>query len=130
LKLAPLLAQFLFFHKRLDLPGIGTFLLETSFMEEADNKQARPSGQADITFESNPFVKETPDLVQYIASQTGKIRALAAADLDSHVSLIQQFVNIGKPFLLEGIGSLVKIRSGEYAFSSGETLPEKMSTYT
>ena len=130
MKLAPLLAQFLYSHKRLDLPGIGTFLLETSLMEEADSKQGRSSRQADITFESNPLLKEAPDLIQYISSQTGKIRALAAADLDSHLSLIQQFVNIGKPFLLEGIGSLVKIRSGEYAFSSGEILPEKMSTYT
>jgi len=130
LKLAPLLAQFLYSHKRLDLPGIGTFLLETSFIEEVDSKQARSPRPANITFESNPLLKEVPDLIQYISSQTGKIRALAAADLDSHLSLIQQFVNIGKPFLLEGIGSLVKIRSGEFAFSSGEILPEKMSTYT
>jgi len=130
LKLAPLLAQFLYSHKRLDLPGIGTFLLDAPVFEEPDSKQGKSAKQGDISFESNPSLKETPDLVQYIASQTGKIKALAAADLDSHLSLVQQFLNIGKPFLLEGIGSLVKIRSGEFAFSSGEILPEKMKAYT
>lgn len=130
MKLAPLLAQFLYSHKRLDLPGIGHFLLSDIGYEDTDSKQAKISKTVDITFENDPSLKETPDLVQYISSQTGKIKALAAADLDSHLSLIQQFLNIGKPFLLEGIGSLVKIRSGEYAFSSGDILPEKMKDYT
>lgn len=130
MKLAPLLAQYLYSHKRLDLPGIGTFLLSDMGYEEPDGKQSKTSKPGDISFESDPYLKETPDLVQYISSQTGKIKALAAADLDSHLSLVQQFLNIGKPFLLEGIGSLVKIKSGEYAFSSGDMLSEKLKDYT
>ncbi len=130
MKLAPLLAQFLYSHKRLDLPGIGTFLLTGPVIEEPDNKQGKSLRPPDISFESNHYLKDAPDLIQYICSQTGKIRALAAADLDSHLSNVQQFLNIGKPFLLEGIGSLVKIQSGEYAFSSGDILSEKFKDYT
>jgi len=131
LKLAPLLSQYLYTHKRLDLPGIGSFLLRSTIVDEPDNnKQGKSIRPEDIHFDNNPGLKETPDLIQFIAAQTGKIKALAAADLDSHLSIIQQFLNIGKPFLLEGIGSLVKIKSGEYAFSSGDILPEKLKDYT
>jgi len=131
LKLAPLLSQYLYTHKRLDLPGIGSFLLHSTIVDEPDNnKQGKSIRPEDIHFDNNPGLKEAPDLIQFIAAQTGKIKALAAADLDSHLSIIQQFLNIGKPFLLEGIGSLVKIKSGEYAFSSGNILPEKLKDYT
>lgn len=131
MKLAPLLAQFLYTHKRLDLPGIGSFVLHSTDVDEPDNnKQGKPIRPEDIHFDNNPGLKEAPDLIQFIAGQTGKIKALAAADLDSHLSIIQQFLNIGKPFLLEGIGSLVKIKSGEYAFSSGDVLSEKLKDYT
>ncbi|MEK7225799.1 MAG: hypothetical protein AAB221_08960, partial [Bacteroidota bacterium] len=112
MKLAPLLAQYLYTHKRLDLPGIGSFVLHSTDVDEPDNnKQGKPIRPEDIHFDNNPGLKEAPDLIQFIAGQTGKIKALAAADLDSHLSIIQQFLNIGKPFLLEGIGSLVKIKS-------------------
>ncbi len=127
MKLAPLLAQFLFSNKRLDLPGIGVFTLDGPLPVETDSKTPRNPG---IRFENDQTVKDSPDLIQYISSQTGKIKALATADLESHLGTIQQFLNIGKPFLLEGIGSLVKIRSGEYAFSSGEILSEKFNSYT
>ena len=113
LKVAPLLAEFLLANKRLDLPGIGSFLMGGG--EQPDQ----------ASFESNPGVKESPELIAYIAGQTGKIRALAAADLDSHLENARQFLNIGKPFLFEGIGSLVKQRSGQYSFTPGEPVVEK-----
>ena len=57
-----------------------------------------------VRFESKPFLKDTPDLIAFIAEKTGKMRALAAADLDSHLVLAEEFLNIGKPFAFEGIG--------------------------
>lgn len=123
MKLAPLLAQYLYTHKRLDLPGFGTFLLDPSvIIEPENNKQNKPAILEGVSFENNPAIKETPGLIEYISTHTGKIKALAAADLDSHLGLALQFLNIGKPFLLEGIGNLVKIRSGEFAFTSGQVI--------
>jgi len=131
LKLAPLLAQYLYTHKRLDLPGIGSFLLDPSVNIEPEiNKQGKVVNPEGISFENNTAIKETPDLIQFIATQTGNIKALAAADLDSHLGLALQFMNIGKPFLFEGIGSLVKTQSREFAFTSGLIMPESMKEYS
>jgi len=83
-----------------------------------------------ISFENDPSIKETKGLVDFISSQTGKMKALATADLDSYLELAQQFLNIGKPFLVEGVGSLVKIKSGQFAFTSGDIMPEKLKEYS
>ncbi|MDZ4793978.1 MAG: hypothetical protein SGI83_06840 [Bacteroidota bacterium] len=127
MKLAPLLAQYLYTHKRLDLPGFGTFLLDPSvILEPESNKQNKPAILEGVSFENNPTIKETPGLIEYISLHTGKLKALAAADLDSHLGLALQFLNIGKPFLLEGIGNLVKVRSGEFTFTSGQVMPSTL----
>ncbi|MBC7875019.1 MAG: hypothetical protein H7Y01_13535 [Ferruginibacter sp.] len=131
MKIAPLLAKFLYIHKRMDLPGLGTFLLDPSVtIEPESSKHAKPVNLEGVSFESKPSLKESPELIQFISSQTGKIKALAAADLDSHLGLAQQFLNIGKPFLFEGIGSMVKIQSGEFAFTSGLVMPALMKDYS
>ncbi|HEX5652886.1 MAG TPA: hypothetical protein VFX58_07425 [Chitinophagaceae bacterium] len=127
MKLAPLLAQFLYSHKRLDLTGIGSFMLDSSVsIDSEDVKQQKNPAAGGIHFQNNPSIKGSPELVSFISSQTGKMKALAEADLNSHLELIRQFLNIGKPFLLEGIGSLVKIRSGQFDFTAGELSAEKL----
>lgn len=130
MKLAPLLVQYLHLHKRLDLPGIGTFILpEPDYTDTETHKHDKQAGLVHVSFESNPSVKQSPDLVQFIADQTGKIKALAAADLESHLAQAQQFLNIGNPFLFEGIGNLVKIRSGEYSLTPVPGMQEKIKEY-
>jgi hypothetical protein len=125
LKLALLLAQYLYSNKKLDLPGIGTFHLDPSVVidpESDKNHKAEPiSG---IRFDYNSSIKENTELTDYIAAKSGKIKALAAADLDSHLWLGQQFLNIGKPFVLEGIGQLTKTQAGALDFSAGILQPE------
>jgi hypothetical protein len=127
LKLALLLAQYLYANKKLDLPGIGTFHLDPSVVidpETDKNHKAEPL--RGIRFDYNNSIKENPELTDYIAAKSGKIKALAAADLDSHLWLGQQFLNIGKPFVLEGIGQLTKTQSGILDFSAGAIQPEVM----
>ena len=115
----------------MDLPGLGTFVLDPSVTIEPDTgKHSKPVNLEGASFESNTSIKESNELIQFISSQTGKIRALAAADLDSHLGLAQQFLNIGKPFLFEGIGSMVKLQSGGFAFTSGLALPALMKDYS
>lgn len=123
MKLATLLAQYLYINKRLDLPGLGSFLLDPSTnIEQETGKQNKAANLEGVSFESNTSVKQTADIIQFISSQTGKIKALAAADLDSHLGLALQFLNIGKPFLFEGIGTLTKIKSGEFSFIPGQAI--------
>lgn len=116
MKLATLLTQYLYNNQRLDLPGIGSFLLDKSAMDALENSKQRSAVLEGISFESKPSLTESPDLIAFISAQTGKMKALASADLDSHVQLALQFLNIGKPFTFEGIGTLVKVKQKEFEF--------------
>lgn len=118
MKIVSLLAEFFYTKKRLDLPGIGSFIID-----ECDDT-SEPAKRT-ISFVSNTGLKESPELVNYIASGSGKIKALAAADLESHLELARQFLNIGKPFLFEGIGTLTRMQNGQYQFTAGTPTPER-----
>ncbi len=116
MKITSLLTQYLYNHHRLDLPGIGTFLLDPSAINALENSKQRSAVLEGISFENNPNLKESPELVAYISAQTGKMKPLAAADLESYIEVAQQFLNIGKPFTFEGIGTLVKVNLKECEF--------------
>ena len=122
MKLAPLLAQYLYQEKKLSLAGIGTFLLDPSARTNPDALYASEG----VSFQYNASVKEDESLVTYISTHTGKMMALASSDLASYIELARQFLNIGKPFQLEGIGTLVKNKSGELEFTAGHLLVDKM----
>ncbi len=126
MKLASLLVQYLISHKRLDLTGIGTFILNQP--DNPDNehyKNEKKTSLDDVSFESNVSIKQNPELVQFIAEQTGKIKALASADLESYLSQARQFLNIGNPFLFEGIGLLEKRSSGEFILKQEPGITER-----
>ncbi len=128
MKLTHLLAQFLYTNKRLDLQGIGTFFMEGYVEIDTDkNKSGKLVNAEGISFQYNPKAKEDKELIAFLSTHTGKIKALMSADLNSHLDLAQEFLNIGKPFLFDGIGSLVKLQTGEYSFSPGHLLTEKLS---
>jgi len=102
LKLSPLLAQFLSNNKQLNLSNIGRFSLDDS---------------GNVSFEQDTSVREDPELIRFIAEQTGKMKSLVSADLDSSLELARQFLNIGKPYLFEGIGTLSKNKTGNFDFA-------------
>lgn len=126
MKLAPLLAEFLYTHRKLDLPGIGSFLLDEHVHPDLEQiKAGKETISEGISFQANPGIREAPELVDFISAATGKIRALAAADLNSNLESARQFLNIGKPFLFDGIGSLSKLQNGQYEFKPGAPVVEK-----
>lgn len=110
MKLSSLLAQFLSANKQLNLSNIGRFSLD-----DAGN----------ISFEQDASVREDAELVRFIAEQSGKMKSLVASDLDSYLELARQFLNIGKPYLFEGIGTLSKTKSGSYDFVQSNIATEK-----
>lgn len=128
-KITSLLAQYLYTNHRLDLPGIGTFLLDPSAISSLENTKQRSAVLEGVSFESNPQISEVHGLVAFISSQTGKMKALAQADLESHIQLVDQFLNIGKPFTFEGIGTLVRKKQGEYEFTPLAIATEKIKEY-
>jgi hypothetical protein len=110
LKISPLLAQFLINNKQLSLAGLGRFTLDNS---------------GGIIFQHDAYVKEDAELVSFIAENTGKMKSLVASDLDSNLELARQFLNIGKPYLFEGIGTLSKNKFGTIEFIQSNTSTEK-----
>ena len=110
MKISPLLAQFLFANKQLSLAGLGRFILDES---------------GGIIFHHDAYVKEDAELVSFIAENTGKMKSLVASDLDSNLELARQFLNIGKPYLFEGIGTLSKNKFGTIEFFQSNSPQEK-----
>lgn len=127
MKLAPILAQYLYNNKRLTLQGIGVFESKPApYIDSSDTKNSKTTPAETITFQNNPAAKEDEELIRFISAQTGKMKPLAISDLESYIELMRQFLNIGKPFQIEGIGTLTKIRTQEYGFAQGGYLNEKM----
>jgi hypothetical protein len=117
MKIEHLLARHFYSAKQLTLQGIGTFTLSPDFVmpAETDKDNALPPGA--ITFTQNSRATEDTALIEFIVQQTRKMRPLASSDLDSFISLGSQFLNIGKPFKIDGMGVLEKNQLGEYLFT-------------
>ena len=62
---------------------------------------------------------EDNDLIDFIVQNTKKIKPLASADLDSFLTLGRQFLNIGKPFTIQNLGTLEKLKSGDLNLNPG-----------
>ncbi|MET0634786.1 MAG: hypothetical protein ABWZ25_02090 [Chitinophagaceae bacterium] len=124
MKLTSLIIHYLYTNQRLDLPGIGTFILDRSVVSQLDNPKHRVPITEGITFESKPGLPESEELISYISSETGKMRSLASADLESEIQTVKQFLNIGKAFTFEGLGTLVRRPTGEVEFSPAFLIPE------
>ena len=113
MKLPLLLAQYLYQYKQLSLPGIDTFQFEGQVPEE------KSPASGTVQFAPGGVKSFEPELIDFVKSHTGKMRTLAEADLDSYLIDIKEFINIGKPCFLEGIGTLTKNRDGSYDFVQG-----------
>lgn len=109
IKIPSLLAQYLTTYKHLNITGIGIFVIN----EKVSLSQ--------ILFIHDKNTVEDKELISFLSSQTGKMKSLCTADLNSHVDLINQFLNIGKSFFFTGIGHLVKIKSGQINFTQINT---------
>jgi len=115
-KLPLLLSQYLREHQKLSLPGLGIFLQSPAPAAEAD----APAPPASIHFERKTIIEPEDSLIEFIKQKTGKIKPLAMADLSSYIESGLQLLNIGKPFYIEGIGSIQKTRDGQYEFIQRE----------
>ena len=122
MKLAALLAEFLYQQKKLNLAGIGTFSLDPS--AQINTEDQHPS--EGISFVHNASVKDDAELIGFISTQTGKMKTLATSDLASYVELGLQFLHIGKPLQIEGIGTLVKNKNGDLEFTADHVIVGKV----
>lgn len=120
-----LLAQYLYQYKILNLPGIGTFEADNTVYPPDENEKQKPSLEG-ITFRSSNITTADDSLIDFIKEHTGKMKPLAMSDLESYLTLGKQFLYIGKPFYLEGIGTLQLTKAGRFEFLPGEYVTTKL----
>jgi hypothetical protein len=120
LKLPLLLAEFLYQHKKLSLPGIGIFSLNPSIIIPDEAERNQNPFIPEVEFENTEINNIDDELIEFIKKNTGKIKPLAIADLESYTTIARQMINIGKPFYFEGIGTLSKGKENKFLFVTGQ----------
>jgi hypothetical protein len=118
-------AAYLYEKKSLSLEGIGTFML--------DDKVRVPGGQEKevfypiegLEFTYNPKSVTDENLVIFLVKRLGKIEPLVRSDVEYYLSHIRQFLNIGNPYTIEGIGTLNKTNHRTFEFTPGNFLAAK-----
>ncbi|AXY73068.1 hypothetical protein D3H65_03380 [Paraflavitalea soli] len=126
MKLSILLAQYFYQHKQLNLPSIGSFSLDAAVSVPDQNDKNFREFLKYVQFKQQPVAKADDTLIDYIRAHTGKIKPLAESDLESYLADGKLLLNIGKPFHIDGIGSLHKNKLGIYEFIAGEPSLERM----
>jgi hypothetical protein len=126
MKIEHLIAQYLYTNKKVTLQDIGVFYLSDNVTIPMDHAKDAVLPDNAITFEYNIKAKQDEGLVDFIVQQTRKIRPLASSDLESFTILGRQFMNIGKPLPIGGLGILQKNQHGEYEFIQGHTVNPRL----
>lgn len=128
MKITLLLAKYFYQHKEISLPGIGVFHLDPAVtVPDVNDKNFREFLKY-IQFTQKTVLKADDKFIDFIRAETGKIRPLAESDLESYLADGKLLLNIGKPFHIEGIGSLQKNKSGIYEFTPGEPMLERLES--
>jgi hypothetical protein len=126
LKLPQLLSQYLYQYRKLDLPGIGSFTLDADAVVPLESDRIGHVAATGIRFRNAVIPVADDILVSFIKEHTGKMKSLAAADLDFYLTTGRQLLNIGKPFYLDGIGTLIKTKEGGFEFTPGEYMVSRL----
>lgn len=119
MKIELLIAPYLLTYKTLSLQDIGTFHVTQDLVLPTEQDKELMLPENAIRFDYNPRAGQDDAFIKYIMEQTRKIKPLATSDLESFTMLGKQFMNIGKPLILEGLGMLFKNQSGQYEFKQG-----------
>jgi hypothetical protein len=127
MKLEQLLVQYLYSNRKVSIQEIGTFTVSPDVSIHAENEKESSLPENAIHFEYDSRQQKDEGLIEFIVAQSGKIKSLASSDLESYSLLSRQFLNIGKPMVIEGIGTLYKNQQGIYDFEQGNLVNQKLS---
>lgn len=118
-----LIRQYLYENKSISLPGFGKLAFAGDVQLPTAMDKAENFPLIDLNFVYNLHQLADEEFVAFVSEQTGKIKPLATSDVDSFFTLAKQFVNIGKVFVIDGVGVITKKDNGHYAFESGNFMP-------
>ncbi len=119
-----LIRQYLYQNKSISLPGIGRLHFSPDVqLPSGANEKSEAIPLQDLRFTYDLQQQADPEFIKFVSTHTGKIAPLAASDVDSHFMLSRQFINIGKAYLIEGVGTVEKKDDGTYGFTPGTYIP-------
>jgi hypothetical protein len=126
MKIEQLLVQYLYNNKKVSLQDIGSFTISPNVVvpTDSDRETVLPPDAIIFQFDRRAILDE--GLVDFIVQQTRKIRPLASSDLESYSILSKQFLNIGKPLIIDGLGTLQKSQQGDYEFTQGQVVNARL----
>jgi hypothetical protein len=130
LKLPQLLSQYLYQTKKLDLPGIGSFTLDADAIIPQESDRIGQMAATGIRFRNAVIPAADDSLINFIKEHTGKMKSLTEADLDFYLTTGRQLLNIGKPFYLDGIGTLIKTKEGGLEFAPGDYMVARLEEHS
>ncbi len=122
------MSQYLYQTRKLDLTGIGIFILDAEAVIPQETDKVGQMPATGIQFKNVNVATPDDALINFIKEHTGKMKSLAASDLDFFLTTGRQLLNIGKPFYLEGIGTLVKNKDGRLDFTPGEYMVARIDS--
>lgn len=125
-KIEQLIVQHLYKQKEVTLQGIGTIRLNPDVVLPADTEKDFTMPDNAFGFQYNLKAGEDEALIDHIVQQTRKMKALASSDMESYAMLAKQFLNIGKPLVIEGVGTIQKNQIGNYEFIAGHFVTPKI----
>lgn len=119
-----LLVKYLYQNKQVSLQGFGTITFSSTVPDAemiSKNKHIPIEG---VSFTYNSKALTDTEFVQFFSQQKGKIRPLAESDIESHLQLARQLMNIGKPYEVEGLGMFAMKQDGSMILHVGHyTVP-------
>lgn len=119
MKVEQFIVQYLYNNKRVSIPDIGVFSIVSGTIMPVENDKDNTLPPGSIEFEYNTRAEKDEGLIDFIVAESRKIRPLATSDLESYIILSRQFLNIGKPLVIDGLGTLIKNQQGTYDFTQG-----------
>lgn len=105
------ITDFLLENKTVSLEKIGIFSITGS---AGSMEYAAETGG--LTFIFDKRAATSPGLIEYIAGHIGKSKVLVAGDISSRLEQARQFINIGKPYEIQGLGFININNMGQYEF--------------
>lgn len=110
----------------MSLPGFGIILHDEQAAVIGQNGEEPESfAQGSLSFVPDPKATLDEHLLEFISSETGKMKSLARSDVDSLLQFGLELINISKPFHLEGVGTLQKNSKNQLEFiQATELIPQ------
>lgn len=104
------ITYYLYENKEVTLEKIGTLKVPASF--------SPGEGQADsVEFTCNKKAITSEGLIDFITEKASKNKSLVISDIESHLSQVREFINIGKSYEIPEIGFIKANKSGLYEFA-------------